>query len=205
MNRRCAIKAAIVSAAAVPMSLSAADTVTQKRCEGDGTPSQFLPKNAPDSRPEENDIAKFPKCPYCGMDRKAFHHSRMLIHYSNEVPDATCSLHCAAVSLALNIDAEPKAIWVADNASKDEPKPLVEAAKASFLIGGSTPGVMTTRAKAAFGSQAAAKAAQDAQGGDLGGFDQALEAAYADMAKDVARIRKNREERRNRMKAMPKG
>jgi nitrous oxide reductase accessory protein NosL len=163
-----------------------------------------VPKNAPDARPQENDIAKFPKCPYCGMDRKQFHHSRMLIHYANDVPDAVCSLHCAAISLSINIDADPKGIWVADNASAEETKPLVDISKATFVIGGSAKGVMTMRSKVAYGSEAAAKAAQAAQGGETGDFDQALLAAYADMAKDVARIRQNRKDRRNRPAVTPK-
>lgn len=168
---------------------------------GDGTPAQFLPRNAPHPAPQDDDIARYPRCPYCGMDRRQYHHARMLIHYGNDVPDAVCSIHCAAISLALNIDAEPKAIWVADNAVTGEPRPLVDADRATFLIGGSTPGVMTLRSKVAFGSEAAARAAQAAQGGTTGDFNAALLAAYTDMSADVARIRKNRETRRQRMAA----
>lgn len=51
----------------------------------------------------------------------------------------------------------------------------------------------------------AVKAAQAAKGAEVSGFEQALLAAYDDMAKDVARIRKNREARRAKMKAEPKG
>ncbi len=205
MKRRDALKLVLASAGAAPLALAAAAATVVGKSETDGTPAQFLPKNPPDSRPQENDLAKLPRCPYCGMDRKQFHHSRMLIHYSNDVPDGTCSIHCAAISLALNIDAEPKSIWVADNASEAEVKPLVEADRAVFLIGGSAKGVMTARSKVAYGSEAAAKAAQSSQGGETSGFEQALLAAYTDMAKDVARIRKNREERRARMKAEAKG
>ena len=207
MKRRDALKLVLASAGAVPLALAAAagSAPGPATCEGDGTPAQFVPKNAPDARPQENDLAKFPRCPYCGMDRKQFHHSRLLIHYANGVPDGVCSLHCAAISLSLNIDAEPKSVWVGDNAAEAEVKPLGEADKATFLIGGSAPGVMSARSKVAYGSEAAAKAAQAALGGEMGGFDQALLAAYTDMAKDVARIRKNREERRSRMKASPKG
>jgi len=207
MKRRDALKLVLASAGTVPLALAAAagSAPGPAKCEGDGTPAQFVPKNVPDPKPQENDLAKFPRCPYCGMDRKQFHHSRMLIHYANGVPDGVCSLHCAAISLSINVDAEPKSVWVGDNASDAEVKPLAEADKATFLIGGSAPGVMSARSKVAYGSEAAAKVAQAAQGGEIGGFDQALLAAYTDMAKDVARIRKNREERRSRMKASPKG
>ncbi len=205
MRRREALKLVLVSAGVAPFALAAPPSPAPAKCEGEGTPAQFVPKNAADADPRSNDLAKFPRCPYCGMDRKQLHHSRMLIQYSNDVPDGVCSLHCAAISLSLNIDAEPKGVWVGDNASSAEAKPLADAEKATFVIGGSTPGVMTARSKVAYGTEAAAKAAQAAQGGELVGFDQALLAAYTDMAKDVARIRKNREERRSRMKAGPKG
>lgn len=205
MNRRNALKLVLASAGAAPLAFGASSAPGTGRCETDGTPAQFLPKNPPDPRPQENDLAKLPRCPYCGMDRRQFHHSRMLIHYANDVPDGTCSLHCAAISLALNIDADPKGVWVADNASEAEVKPLLEADRAAFLIGGSAKGVMTARSKVAYGSEATAKAAQAAQGGEISGLEQALLAAYTDMATDVARIRKNRQERRARMKAEPKG
>lgn len=177
---------------------------SQAKSGADGTPAQFLPRNAPDARPQEDDLAKFPKCPYCGMDRRQYHHARMLIQYGNDVPDAVCSIHCAAISLSLNIDAEPKAVWVADNAATGEPKPLVDVDQARFVIGGSAMGVMTLRSKVAYGSEAAAKAAQAAQGGVIGDFNAALLAAYTDMSRDVARIRQNREQRRQRMNAIPK-
>jgi nitrous oxide reductase accessory protein NosL len=89
---------------------------------------------------------------------------------------------------------------------RSEMKPLIEVEKASFLVGSSLPGVMTKRSKVAYGSEAAAKAAQAAHGGQIMDFDAALLAAYTDMAQDVAMIRRNREERRKRMQhGMPHG
>lgn len=87
----------------------------------------------------------------------------------------------------------------ADPQAAAEVKPLVDVDKASFLIGSGLKGVMSRRSKVAYGTAEAAKAAQGAHGGELAGFDQALAAAYADMATDVAMIRKMREERRKRM------
>ncbi len=193
MERRDLLKFSLVAAGLAAMSAHASEP-----CSDDGTPMQFIPKKPADPKPLENDIEKFQKCPYCGMDRKQNHHSRTLIHYSDDLPDATCSLHCAALSLSLNIDREPKGIYVADNASATEIKPLIEAGKAVFLIGSQLKGVMTSRSKIAYGSEEAAKATQTANGGELGNFDKALLAAHTDMAQDVAMIRKNREERRKR-------
>ena len=168
-------------------------------CHGDGTPVQFIPKKPADPTPTQDDIAKYAACPYCGMNRGQYHHSRMLVHYGDDLPDGTCSIHCAAISLSINVDRGPKAIYVADFASTADRKPLIEVGQATFLVGSTLPGVMTKRSKVAYGSAAAAQAAQAAHGGELMNFDQALLAAHTDMAQDVAMIRKNREERRKKM------
>ena len=137
------------------------------KCETDGTPLQFTPKTAPDPNPLDDDIAKYPKCPYCGMDRKQYHHSRHLVHYQDDLVNATCSLHCAALSLALNMDRGPKAIYAADFGAKTDPKPLINVDAATYLIGSKLPGVMTAQSKVAFGSKAAAEAAKEGNGGEL--------------------------------------
>jgi nitrous oxide reductase accessory protein NosL len=160
---------------------------------------QFIPKRPADASPAQDDLAKYPSCPYCGMNRRQFHHSRMLVQYADDLSDPTCSLHCAAISLSINIDRGPKAIYVADTTADTEVKPLIEAEKATFLVGSALPGVMTRRSKVAYGSEAAARAAQTTHGGELMDLDKTLLAAYADMAQDVAMIRKNRDERRKRM------
>lgn len=163
-------------------------------CETDGTPLQFIPKTAPDPNPQDNDIAKYPKCPYCGMDRGKFQSSRHLVHYQDDLADATCSLHCAALSLALNLDRGPKAIYAADFAATGAPKPLVNVDLATYLIGSGIPGVMTRNSKVAFGSREAAEAARKENGGELGNFDAALQTAFQDMASDTQMIRRKRSE-----------
>lgn len=166
------------------------------KCETDGTPLQFTPKAQPDPKPLENELGKYPKCPYCGMDRKQYHHSRHLVHYQDDLVDATCSLHCAGLSLAINLDRGPKAIYAADFGAKDDPKPLVNVDDATYLIGSKLPGVMTKQSKVAFASKTAAEAAKAEQGGELGNFDAALQAAYQSMAGDTMMIRKKRAEMR---------
>lgn len=196
MDRREALKMSVLASIGAAL---AGTAHAQSGCAGDGTPAQFIPKTAPDAQPQVDDIAKYPKCPYCGMDRKQFHHSRMVVHYGDDLVDGTCSLHCSAISLSLNIDRDPKALWVGDNAAEGEVKPLVEVEKASFLVGSKLPGVMTAHSKVAYGNADAAKASQAANGGEIVEFDQALLAAYTDMSADVTRIRKNRAERRRKM------
>jgi len=185
---------AVASATAGAATLSA--PALAAKCETDGTPLQFTPKTAPDSKPLDNELAKYPKCPYCGMDRKQYHHSRHLVHYQDDLVDATCSIHCAALSLALNMDRGPKAIYAADFGAKADPKPLVNVDSATYLIGSKLPGVMTAQSKVAFASKADAEAAMKDKGGELGDFDAALAASYQSMASDTMMIRKKRAEKK---------
>ena len=196
MKRRDLLKLTVAAGGA----LTAMTVVrAEQACPTDGTPAQFIPKKPPDPRPAENDLVKFPKCPYCGMDRREYHHARHLVHYADDLADGVCSLHCAALSLALNIDRDPKGIYGADYGAGADPKPLAEADMLVYLIGGDLKGVMTKRPKFAFADRDAAEAAKRKHGGELGDFQAALTASYLDMSEDVKMIRRNRAERRRRM------
>ena len=165
------------------------------QCEGDGTPLQFIPKGQPDDNPLQDELQKYPGCPYCGMNRTKWHHSRHLVQYDDGLVDGTCSIHCLAISLSLNLDRGPKAIYAADFGSTEAIKPLVPVESATYLIGSKLKGTMTTVSKMAFAEKTAAEAAKAAQGGALGSFDEALTQAYLGMAKDTLMIRKNRAEK----------
>ncbi len=194
MKRRQALKLSLLAGAglAVPTARAACEKET------DGTPAQFLPKKPPNPAPQENDVEKYPTCPYCGMDRRYNHESRMLIHYGNNLPDPLCSIHCAVISLAINLSLDPKAIYVGDNAIDIAPRPLVEVSKAIFLVGSDLPGVMTWNSKVAYSSSEAATTAQKIHGGKLMDFQQTLKVSFTDLADDLDRMRKGREERRRR-------
>lgn len=172
---------------------------TGDSCVGDGTPLQFIPKSAADGNPLENELEKYPKCPYCGMDRNKWQHSRHLVHYDDDLVDGTCSIHCLANSLSLNLDRGPKAIYAADFGSEEDIKPLVEVDNASYLIGSDLKGTMAKQSKMAFASADAAKAAKEQHGGELGSFDDALRVTYLNMQSDIVMIRKRRAERRKHM------
>ncbi len=162
----------------------------------DGTPLQFMPKSPPDPDPLTDELAKYPICPYCGMSRTKFSHSRHLIHYEDDLVDGTCSIHCAALSLALNMDRGPKAIYAGDAGSEAPVKPLVPVEAATYTIDSGTPGTMTRRSKFAYADAGRAAAA----GGTTAGFETALTEAYADIARDTVMIREKRAERRRRAK-----
>lgn len=188
MKRRQFLLAGTTIAAAATLAHTAA------AAPGDGTPMQFMPKTPKDANPLEGELDKYQKCPYCGMDRKKFHFSRHLIHYSDDLVDGTCSIHCAAISLSLNLDRVPKAIYAPDNGSGEAIKPLTNAEAAFYVIGGDHKPVMSKVAKTSFASKVAAEAAKGS--GEVADFDRALMLSYMNMAEDTKMIRMRREEKR---------
>lgn len=144
---------------------------------------------------EHDDQHLHAACSYCGMDRVKFAHSRMLIGYADQSTVGTCSLHCAAIEFALVIDKMPQVIKVGDFNSKQ----LIDAETAFWVIGGDKPGVMTTRAKWAFGAKVAAEKFVSSHGGVMVGFDKAMKAAYEDMYIDTMMIRKKRQKKKMKM------
>jgi copper chaperone NosL len=141
-----------------------------------------------------DDIQKEPACKYCGMDRGKFAHSRMLVIYDDGSELGTCSIHCLAVDLALNIDKTPSSLQVGDFNTKK----LIDAETAFWVIGGNKPGVMTKQAKWAFGSKEDAEKFIMLNGGTLATFDDAMKAAYESMYADTKMIR----DKRKKMKMM---
>lgn len=193
MDRRQAIKLSLLAGAGL-----AGGAQAQGSCTTDGTPAQFTPKKPADTNPLDKEFDKYAKCPYCGMDRREHHRARMLVHYSDDLADGVCSIHCLSLSLGVNIDREPKAIWGSDYGSAAEPRPLVPVEKLSYLIGADLKHAMTKRSKHSFASAETLKEFQAKYGGTVGDFNEALKQAYLDMAADVAMIRKLREERRRK-------
>ena len=134
-------------------------------------------------------------CPLCGMDREKFAHSRMLLEYSDGAVFPACSLHCAVLDMAINLDKTPAKILVGDYKTKE----LIDAEKAFWVIGGDQMGVMSKRAKWAFGDKAEAEAYVKAHGGQVADFDAAIKAAFEDMAADTIMIREKRKMMRMKM------
>jgi len=142
----------------------------------------------------QDDIREFPFCKYCGMDRQKFSHSRILIEYEDGSKVGACSIHCAAVDLAINIDKIPKNILVADFNTKM----LIDAGKAYWIIGGERPGVMTKRAKWAFKEMTEAEGFMKSSNGILSASEQVFKSAYEDMYSDTQMIREKRKAMRAR-------
>jgi copper chaperone NosL len=140
----------------------------------------------------QEDVKAHPSCKYCGMDREKFAHSRVLIDYDDGTTVGTCSIHCAAVDLAIHIDKTPKAVWVGDYSTKS----LTDVEKAFWVIGGNKMGVMTKRAKWAFVKKEDAEKFKTENGGEFAAYDQVVKAAYEDMYQDTKMIRERRKMRR---------
>ena len=164
------------------------------------TDANGLVKDLPkDADPSKDDVKKFPRCRYCGMMRGKFSHTRHLIQYEDDAVDATCSLHCAAIGLSLNMDKGPKAIWAGDAGADGEIKPLVLVDKATYVVDPTKPGTMTRVSNAAYADKAKAEAAaKAAAGAEAVNFDTALRKAYLVMADDTIMLRKRRSEMRSK-------
>ena len=127
-------------------------------------------------------------CHYCGMKKAMFAHSWMEIEREDGSTVGVCSVHCAAVDMALNIDKPAKKMTVGDYNSKEQ----IDAEKAYWVIGGKKMGVMTSRAKWAFESKGAAEKFIDKNGGQSATFDDVMKATFEDMYEDTLMIQKKR-------------
>ena len=124
------------------------------------------------------DIGAHPECVRCGMDRDGFGYSRMLVRFEDGTEVGTCSLNCAVGAVR---DGEGSAVrsWkVADYDTRE----LLEAAEATWVIGGTKPGVMTNVPKWAFGKRPDAEAFVARHGGRLATWEEARTAAEEELA-----------------------
>lgn len=126
----------------------------------------------------EDDIREHRTCIQCGMDRKAYGYSRMLIRYEDGAAVGVCSLHCAVAELDSNKGRRVKSLLVADRDTRS----LTDAEKAFWVIGGRKRGVMTLKPKWAFGTKAAALVFIDACGGTIANWEEVLKAAREETA-----------------------
>jgi len=206
-NRRHWLQTASVSALALG-GVSAATAQTQG--QPGMAPTQWtdtyglvasLPK---DPDPLTNELGKYPRCRYCGMERAKFSHTRHLLAYEDDSVEGTCSIHCAAISLSLNMDRGPKAIYAGDAGAPGTIKPLALVDKMHYVLDPSKPGTMTKASKFAYADRAAAEAAASSEaaakaGAKIVDFNAALTGAYLGMAEDTIMLRKRRGEMRKKM------
>lgn len=116
------------------------------------------------------DVKAHQSCPHCGMDREKFAHSRMLVTYADGSSAGVCSIHCAATELKAGKGKTVRVVEVADLNSKK----LVDAEKATWVIGGDRKGVMTRTPKWAFAKKDDAAAFVSKNGGKPATYKEAL-------------------------------
>lgn len=127
-------------------------------------------------------------CFYCGMRRADHFSSWVEIRNRDGSVVGFCSLHCAAIHLALHPEPVPAEILVGDYPSGR----LIDADTAHWVIGGRKPGVMTSRAKWAFARASDADRFVAEHGGRRASVAEALKAATEDMYRDISVIQKKR-------------
>jgi nitrous oxide reductase accessory protein NosL len=125
----------------------------------------------------QSDIEDHRSCAHCGMDRKAYGFSRMLVQYEDGAVVGVCSLHCAVVELDANQGRTVKALLVADR----DTRTLIDAEKAIWVLGGGKRGVMTQQPKWAFQTKAAADVFIKTNGGKIVPWAEALAAAHGEL------------------------
>lgn len=149
-----------------------------KAAFGDMAGDLTMPQNRkPAAYAKKNDLQAHPECKYCGMDRKKYDFSRMLVIQEDLSETGTCSIHCTAIDRALNYDKPSRWIGIGDYGTRK----LINAQKAYWVIGGDRQGVMSIRGKWAFEKRKDAEEFVRAHGGRVGTFDEALQAAFEDM------------------------
>ena len=121
----------------------------------------------------QDDIEKHRSCKLCGMDRKAFAYSRMLIVYADGSQTGLCSLNCAVTELKANPAKKVVTLLVADRNSHE----LLDVTKAYWVMGGRISGVMTVNPKWAFATQESAQKFVRDNGGKVSSWDEVLTTA----------------------------
>lgn len=124
----------------------------------------------------QDDIHNHRQCAECGMDRKAYGFSRMLLVYAEGKEVGVCSLHCAVEAMAGQRDQPVKTLLVADRNTHE----LIPVEQAVWVLGGKKRGVMTQRAKWAFKEKSAAESFIKEYGGEIASWEEALAAARTD-------------------------
>jgi len=147
------------------------------------------------------DLPLHKSCSYCGMNLEKYDYSRMQIEFEDGTSTGVCSLHCAALELAVTLDKTPKTIKVADLNSKQ----LIDAEKAFWVVGGTRPAVMSKRGKWAFAKKEDADTFVKLSGGDAVSFDTAIKSAYEDIYEHTKMIRERRKAKKMKMQMEMQG
>ena len=125
-------------------------------------------------------LAEDASCEYCGMMKSKFGHSWIILEHEDGSKAGLCSIHCAAIHMALHIDKPVMRVSVGDYNTRKQ----IDAERAYWVIGGDEMGVMTARAKWAFATKEAADRFIETHGGRPATYEESIKAAFEDMYED---------------------
>jgi copper chaperone NosL len=125
-------------------------------------------------------------CQYCGMKKSMYGHSWVVITHEDGTTCGLCSVHCAAIDMALHVGKPIASVTVGDYNTKEQ----IDAEKAYWVIGGDQMGVMTARAKWAFKTKEAADKFMKEHGGRPATYGEVIKASFEDMYEDTLMIQK---------------
>ncbi len=127
-----------------------------------------------------DDIDAHRSCDFCGMDRKAYGFSRMLIRFEDGSEIGVCSLHCAVIEIDADRSRRVATLLVADR----DTRVLIEAERAIWVAGGTKRGVMTERPSWAFSTRSAAEKFVGEYGGAIVPWPDVLAASREEASKE---------------------
>jgi len=122
------------------------------------------------------------------MFQSKFERSWVIITHEDGSSVSVCSIHCAAIDMALHPDKAIREFTVGDYDTKRQ----IDAESAYWVIGGDVMGVMTARAKWAFETKDGADNFMKKHGGRPANLREIMKAAFEDMYQDTLMIRKKR-------------
>lgn len=123
-----------------------------------------------------DDIGEHRFCRHCGMDRKMYAFSRMMLIYADGTRSGVCSIHCAVTDMGESRGTALEKILVADRVSRE----LIPADRAFWVMGGRKRGVMTGLPTWAFSTRSAAEAFVADNGGRPADWGEVLSSARSE-------------------------
>jgi nitrous oxide reductase accessory protein NosL len=110
-------------------------------------------------------------CAVCGMKVTDTSRSRARIVYTDGKQEEFCNFRCALVQMQRYPERKRESLLVADHATGS----LIDAASATWVVGGEAPGPMGSTANRAFAREEEAREFAREHGGDVMPFDAAVE------------------------------
>lgn len=131
-------------------------------------------------------------CPNCGMYLPKFYKTTHAVELKDGSARQYCSIYCLVEEMELTVlrgkHDTIKKILVVDVPSLK----YIDAKNATYVVGSTKPGTMTTKSKYAFANADDAKKFAAKNGGEVTDFDTAYNIALKDFAKDTGLVKAKR-------------